>query len=140
MQDLRDQHNVRTLSYMNVFLTNVSTKSTGFRRNLYDEASPAHYFVQNSTTNSTAIISSGPGLEAGIIDLTNPDLREWFKDVLRKQVWDANISGFMTDFGEYVSIHAVTFVTASLSADKTSIDALDFRDAIIRYKRCILLP
>lgn len=102
VQTLRDEHKVRTLSYMNVFLTNVSTKSTGFRRNLYEEASALQYFVQNSTTNSTAIISSGPGLEAGIIDLTNPGLREWFKDVLRSQVWSANISGSMTDFGEYV--------------------------------------
>lgn len=105
VQDLRDQHNIRTLSYMNVFLANVSTKSSGFRRNLFDEASASHYFVQNSTTNSTAIISSGPGLDAGILDLTNPGLREWFKDVLRSQVWDAKISGFMTDFGEYVSPH-----------------------------------
>lgn len=102
VQDLLEQHNVRTLSYMNVFLTNVSTKSTGFRRNLYDEASEARYFVQNTTTNSTAIISSGPGLDAGIIDLTNPGLQEWFKAILRSQVWNANISGFMTDFGEYV--------------------------------------
>ncbi|KAF7195870.1 Sulfoquinovosidase [Pseudocercospora fuligena] len=104
VQDLRDKHNVRTLSYVNTFLTNVSTKETGYRRNLYDEASAAHYFVQNTTTNSTAIISSGPGLNAGVVDLTNPGLREWFIDVLRTQVWNANISGFMTDFGEYTPL------------------------------------
>lgn len=89
VQNLRDEYNVRTLSYINVFLTNVSTKSTGFRRNLYNEASANLYFVQNTTTNSTAIISSGPGLEAGIVDLTNPHLREWFFDVLKDQVWNA---------------------------------------------------
>jgi alpha-glucosidase (family GH31 glycosyl hydrolase) len=92
------------LSYINTFLANVSTKPDGFRRNLYAEATPLHYFVQNTTTNSTAIISSGPGLEAGIIDLTNPGLRSWFTEVLRTQVWDANISGFMTDFGEYTPV------------------------------------
>lgn len=96
VQDLRTQYNVRTLSYINVFLANVSTKSDGFKRNLYDKASAAHYFVQNTTANSTATISSGPGLDAGIIDLTNPGLREWFTDVLRTQVWNANISGFMS--------------------------------------------
>lgn len=89
VQNLRDEYNVRTLSYINVFLTNVSTKSTGYRRNLYDEASASHYFVQNTTTNSTAVISSGPGLEAGIVDLTNPYLREWFLDVLKEQVWNS---------------------------------------------------
>ncbi|KAF2211633.1 glycoside hydrolase family 31 protein [Cercospora zeae-maydis SCOH1-5] len=104
VQNLRDQYNVRTLSYINTFLTNVSTKDTGFRRNLYDEASANHYFVQNTTTNSTAIISSGPGLQAGVVDLTNPYLRDWYEDVLRQQVWNSNISGFMTDFGEYTPL------------------------------------
>lgn len=66
----------------------------GFKRNLYAEADRRHYFVQNSTTNDTAIISSGPGIEAGIIDLTNEDLVAWFTDVMKTQVWNfANISG-----------------------------------------------
>ena len=86
----------------------MSTKPDGFRRNLYAEASPLHYFVQNTTTNSTAVISSGPGLEAGIVDLTNPGLRSWFKKVLETQVWNANISGFMTDFGEYTPVTSDT--------------------------------
>lgn len=108
VQNLRDQHNVRTLSYINVFLANVSTKSTGYRRSLYNEASAAQYFVQNTTINDTAVVSSGPGIEAGIIDLTNPGLRSWFEDVLRDQVWNANISGFMSDFGEYTPVTADT--------------------------------
>ncbi|KAK4626215.1 Sulfoquinovosidase [Fulvia fulva] len=108
VQNLRDEHNVRTLSYINVFLANVSTKSTGYRRSLYNEASAAQYFVQNTTINDTAVISSGPGIEAGIIDLTNPELRTWFEDVLRTQVWNANISGFMSDFGEYTPLAADT--------------------------------
>ena len=99
---------MRTLTYINTFLANVSTKPDGYRRNLYDEASAQHYFVQNSSTNSTAIISSGPGLEAGIIDLTNPGLRSWFTDVLKTQVWNAPISGFMSDFGEYTPVSSDT--------------------------------
>jgi alpha-glucosidase (family GH31 glycosyl hydrolase) len=76
------------------FLANVSTKPDGFRRNLYAEADRLHYFVQNRTTDSTAIISSGPGLDAGIIDLTKPGLRRWFTEVMESQVWNyANISG-----------------------------------------------
>lgn len=71
---------------------------------MYDEATAAGYFVQNTTTNSTSIISSGPGLNAGIIDLTNDELRAWFTEVLTTQVWNANISGFMSDFGEYTPV------------------------------------
>lgn len=89
---------------MNTFLANVSTKSSGFKRNLYDEATSQHFLVQNTTINSTAIISSGPGLDAGIVDLTNGDTTTWFADVLANQVWNSNISGFMTDFGEYTPV------------------------------------
>lgn len=115
VQNLRDEHNVRTLSYINTFLANVSTKSTGYRRDLYSEASAAKYFVQNTTINDTAVISSGPGIEAGIIDLTNPALGSWFEEVLRTQVWNANISGFMTDFGEYTPITADTHIYDTVS-------------------------
>lgn len=115
VQNLRSEYGVRTLSYVNVFLTNVSTKEDGFRRNLYNEATKLGYFVQNTTTNSTAVISSGPGLEAGIIDLTNPHLREWFLDVLRTQVWNANISGYMSDFGEYTPVTADTSLAHTVS-------------------------
>lgn len=105
VQALRDEHNVRTLAYINPFLANVSSKPDGFRSNLYEEATHFGYMIQNSTTNDTSVISSGPGLDAGILDLTNPAGRSWFKEVLLDQVWNANISGFMTDFGEYTPIY-----------------------------------
>ncbi|CAL5867105.1 uncharacterized protein PFLUO_LOCUS1317 [Penicillium psychrofluorescens] len=108
VQDLRDYYGVRTLSYINPFLANVSTKSDGYRRNLYLEATEKGYMIQNSTTNGTSIISSGPGLDAGILDLTNPSTRSWFKHVLMEQVWNANISGYMCDFGEYTPVLADT--------------------------------
>ncbi|KAJ5153655.1 uncharacterized protein N7500_009094 [Penicillium coprophilum] len=108
VQSLRDQYNVRTLAYINPFLANVSTKPNGYRTNLYDEASHGHFTIQNSTTNSTSVISSGPGLDAGILDLTNIAGRLWFKKVMLDQVWSANISGFMTDFGEYTPIYPDT--------------------------------
>lgn len=79
MQKLRNQHNVRTLSYINPFLANVSTKPDGFRRDLFSEASKGGYMIQNATTNETSIVSSGPGIEAGILDLTNPAACSWFR-------------------------------------------------------------
>ena len=108
VQNLRDDHNVRTLSYINPFLANVSTKPDGYSSNLYEEATKGGYMIQNSTINDTSVISSGPGLDAGILDLTNPAGRSWFKNVLLSQVWNANISGFMTDFGEYTPIYPDT--------------------------------
>ncbi|KAI9037680.1 putative alpha-glucosidase [Aspergillus affinis] len=108
VQSLREEHNVRTLHYINPFLANVSLKGDGYRRNLFLEASRGGYMVQNATTNSTSIISSGKGIDAGILDLTNEHARAWFADVLRTQVWNANVSGCMWDFGEYTPISADT--------------------------------
>lgn len=108
VQELRDQHNVRTLSYINPFLANVSTKPDGYRRDLFLEASEKGYMIQNSTTNSTSIVSSGPGIDAGIVDLTNPAARNWFRNVLIDQVFSANVSGYMCDFGEYTPVTADT--------------------------------
>ena len=105
VQDLRDTHNIRTLSYINTFLANVSAKEDGYKRNLYLEATKGRFMVQNSTTNSTAIVSSGPGIQAGILDLTNERAREWFGDYLINHVWGgANVSGCMWDFGEYTPV------------------------------------
>ncbi|KAJ5762679.1 hypothetical protein N7533_001360 [Penicillium manginii] len=104
VQELRDQHNVRTLSYINPFLANVSSKPDGYRRDLFLEASEKGYMIQNATTNSTSIVSSGPGIDAGIVDLTNPAARSWFRDVLIDQVFSANVSGYMCDFGEYTPV------------------------------------
>lgn len=108
VQNLRDGHNVRTLSYINPFLANVSTKPDGYRRNLFLEATKGGYMIQNSTTNGTSIVSSGPGIDAGIIDLTNPDARSWFRSVLVEQVFSANVSGYMGDFGEYTPVYTDT--------------------------------
>lgn len=105
---LRDEHNVRTLSYINPFLANVSTKPDGFTRDLFSEATKGGYMIQNATTNDTSIVSSGPGIEAGIVDLTNPAARTWFKKVLVDQVWSANVSGYMCDFGEYTPVQSDT--------------------------------
>ena len=108
VQELREEHNVKTLAYINPFVANVSLKEDGYRRNLFLEASKGRYMVQNATTNSTSIISSGKGIDAGILDLTNDHARAWFADVLRENVWGANISGVMWDFGEYTPIAADT--------------------------------
>lgn len=104
VQSLRDDYSVRTLSYINPFLVDVSLKPSGYKRNLFAEALEDHYLVWNTTTDNATIIPSGPGFNAGIQDLTNPAERTWFKKVLIDQVWNANISGFMTDFGEYTPI------------------------------------
>jgi alpha-glucosidase (family GH31 glycosyl hydrolase) len=106
------------MSYVNTFLADVSSKASGFKRNLFAEATDDHYLVWNTTSDNATIISSGPGIEAGILDITSPDTRDWFTQVLSDQVWNVNISGFMADFGEY------TPITSDTSLENADPDAL----------------
>ncbi|UNI24627.1 hypothetical protein JDV02_010361 [Purpureocillium takamizusanense] len=130
VQRLRDRFSVRTLSYINPFLANVSTKADGFRRSLFDEGRRASYLVRNLTTRDAAIVPSGPGIEAGILDLRNAAARRWFASILAEQVWNANISGFMCDFGEYTPVTRDTGFGGGGGDDKN--DALVYHN---RYPR-----
>ena len=116
VQHLRDEYAVRTLTYINPFLSNVSSKSDGFRRDLFAESAEKHLLIWNLTTNTPSIVSSGPGIDAGILDLTNGVTRTWFAEVLKDQVWNANVSGYMCDFGEYTPITADTRLTGTKNA------------------------
>lgn len=99
------QQNIRVLAYVNTFLTNVQHK-TSFRRNLFLEAQANEYLVKDPSTNQALIISSGKNIEAGILDLTHPGARQWFKTVIKDQVWGTGVSGMMIDFGEYLPYHS----------------------------------
>lgn len=108
MQRLQEQYSLRTLSYINPFVADVSSKPDGYRRNLFEEAGRGKYMILNKTTGETSVVASGPGIEAGILDLTNDNARSWFSSILATQVWNANISGYMCDFGEYTPVTSDT--------------------------------
>lgn len=90
VKELTNDKNVRVLSYINPLLS--STPKPGTRRDLYQEAVNSQYLVRGPDGQQPYLVNSG-GLEAGLLDLTNPEAREWFKGVLKEQVWDAGISG-----------------------------------------------
>jgi alpha-glucosidase len=46
--------------------------------------------------------------DAGIVDFTKPEAAEWFAtSVLRREMLDLGMSGWMADFGEYLPVDAV---------------------------------
>ncbi|KAI7883691.1 hypothetical protein K492DRAFT_229502 [Lichtheimia hyalospora FSU 10163] len=96
VKELTNDDNVRVLTYINPLLT--TTQKPNTRRDLYQEAASKQYLVRASN-QQPYIVNSG-GLEAGLLDLTNPEAREWFKSVLKEQVWVTGISGMMVDSGE----------------------------------------
>lgn len=96
-QELASQ-NIRVLAYVNTFLNNY-----------FLEAQEKEYLVKDPNSkhvHQTLIISSGQNFEAGILDLTNLEAVQWFKSVIKQQIWDAGVSGMMTDFGEYLPYHS----------------------------------
>ncbi|EEY60838.1 glycosyl hydrolase, putative [Phytophthora infestans T30-4] len=103
---LQEQYDVRTLSYVNTFLANVSSKSTGYNSNFYDIAQREARLVTNTTAEDDSVwtITSGVGIDAGILDLSNQTTVDWFKDLVKKQFYSVPISGGMQDFGEYLAV------------------------------------
>ncbi|KAF4031278.1 Glycosyl hydrolases family 31 [Phytophthora infestans] len=103
---LQEQYDVRTLSYVNTFLANVSSKITGYNSNFYDIAQREARFVTNTTAEDDSVwtITSGVGIDAGILDLSNQTTVDWFKDLVKKQFYSVPISGGMQDFGEYLAV------------------------------------
>lgn len=109
----------RVMTYINPFLSDVSLKSR-FQKNLFVEAREMGYLVKGIHDEKYLSIQIGLGVEVGLLDLTNPETRAWFKEILKKQVWNSDISGInhfkmrqkqlssfffigmMVDFGEYL--------------------------------------
>jgi alpha-glucosidase (family GH31 glycosyl hydrolase) len=115
---LRDEFDIRVMSYINPFLTDVETggKAPGsWTRNYFREAKAQGYLVKRWVRHGApsdplskaaeqdepewrqedALISSGPGLVAGMIDLTNPAAVTWYKQLIKDNMLRYGVSGWM---------------------------------------------
>ncbi|EOD52351.1 putative alpha-glucosidase protein [Neofusicoccum parvum UCRNP2] len=111
---LRSEYGVRTMSYVNTFLANVSSKTTGYTRSFYGEAAAEGRFVLNATADdgSPWTVTSGPGIDAGLLDLSNETTVAWFKDLYKQQYYSVPISGAMQDFGEYLDVDSTVSISS----------------------------
>ena len=92
-------HGIKVLGYINPFLA--------VEKPLYKEASAKGYTVKNKDGDDYYVtITTFP---AAMIDLTNPDAVEWIKGVIKKNMIDLGLGGWMADFGEYLPTDAVLF-------------------------------
>ncbi|MCS7174919.1 alpha-glucosidase [Pseudothermotoga sp.] len=90
---------IRVLGYINPFLA--------LEGELYREASKKGYLVRkNDGTEYHVVITTFP---AAIVDLTNPEAFEWLKGVIKKNMIDIGLSGWMADYGEYLPADAKLF-------------------------------
>lgn len=87
------QRGIRFLGYINPYLVEGGK--------LFEEGKKKDVFAKKSD-GSIYLVDFGE-FNCGVIDLTNPDAYEWFKDeVIKKYSIDIGIDGWMADFGEYL--------------------------------------
>ena len=89
---------VRFLAYINPYLVK------GGR--LYEQCAEAGYLIRRRSGEIYHIKSTT--FDAGMLDLTNPEAVRFIKDVLiKKNMLDLGVSGWMADFGEYLPVDCV---------------------------------
>ena len=89
---------VRFLAYINPYLVKDSR--------LYTECKEKGYLITHTDGSIYHIKSTT--FDAGMLDLTNPAAVRFTKDVLIKQnMLDLGVSGWMADFGEYLPVDCV---------------------------------
>ena len=90
---------VKVLGYCNPFLA--------IEKPLYKEATEKGYCVKDIDGNDYLVkITTFP---AAMVDLTNPDAYKWLKEIIKKNMIDFGLSGWMADFGEYLPTDCVLF-------------------------------
>lgn len=94
---------IRVMTYINPYLVDVSEQPS--KQNFYQEAIDNGYFVLNEQGSVYEITNTD--FNAGIVDLTNPASRTWFKNIIRDNVLGVGASGWMADFAEALPFDAV---------------------------------
>lgn len=90
---------IKVLGYCNPFLA--------VEKPLYKEASEKGYCVKNKEGKDYYVtITTFP---AAMIDLTNPDAYQWIKNIIKTNMIEFGLSGWMADFGEYLPTDAVLY-------------------------------
>ena len=88
---------VHFLGYINPFIA--------LEKDLYKEASEKGYCVKDRDGKDYLVtITTFP---AAMIDFTNPEAYDWYKGIIKKNMIEFGLSGWMADFGEYLPVDAV---------------------------------
>lgn len=102
--DLRDR-GIRTTTYVNPWLVDAAPKGDDAIRNLWSEADDAGYLVEHPD-GGPYMIDQGR-FDAALVDLTDPEARDWMSTVVAEEVLADGVAGFMADFGEALPMDAV---------------------------------
>lgn len=94
---------IRLLGYVNPFLVDVSQRQP--RRNLYAEAANQGLLVRHAQGRIYPVQNTD--FSAGLLDLSQPAARDWFREVLQTALrQDNGFSGWMADYAEALPLDA----------------------------------
>lgn len=103
---LLNERGIKFLGYINPYLA--------VEGNLFAQARDKGYLVKDNT-GEDYVFDAGAFM-IGIVDLTNPEAFKWYKEVIKKNMIEFGLSGWMADFGEYLPTDAVLY--NGISAEK----------------------
>ncbi len=87
-----------TLGYINPFLSQIPPDQRKGVRYLYKEAEVNGYLIKDK--KGKIYETSMGGFKGVLVDLWNPEAREWLKDIIKEKITRYNMKGWMADFGE----------------------------------------
>ncbi|WP_049632940.1 alpha-glucosidase [Yersinia aldovae] len=88
---------VRFLGYINPYVA--------IEKELYAEAAEKGYLTKDYSGNDYQVEFGE--FYAGVVDLTKPAAYDWYKDVIKKNLIEFGLDGWMADFGEYLPTDTV---------------------------------
>ena len=94
---------IRVLAYINPYLVDASDRED-VSRHLFAEAVAGDYLVKQP--DGELFWMDQAGFEAAVVDLTNPQARDWLQSVLEDLI-DTGVSGWMADFSEGLPLDVV---------------------------------
>jgi sulfoquinovosidase len=107
LREQLERDDVRLITYIGPWLADDVTKKENHRRNLFAEAARKGYLVKNREGEPYRVKTTD--FSAAFVDLTNPEARDWIKDVIKEELIGNGASGWMADFGEGLPYDAVLF-------------------------------
>ncbi|MCR4562334.1 MAG: alpha-glucosidase [Bacilli bacterium] len=90
---------VKFLGYINTFLKEGSPQ--------FNEAKEMNILVRRE--NGQVYLIKSTTFDAGIVDLTNPTGYEWYKNIIKKNMIEFGLDGWMADFGEYLPTDSIVY-------------------------------
>ncbi|WP_127956653.1 alpha-glucosidase [Serratia microhaemolytica] len=90
---------VRFLGYINPYVA--------IEKELYAEAAEKGYLTKDYSGNDYQVEFGE--FYAGVVDLTKPEAYDWYKNVIKKNLIEFGLDGWMADFGEYLPTDTVMY-------------------------------